>query len=193
MTVALACLPTFVAADIELTVEQAQAFEDGGCFYVVATPTNGETINNYVFNFSTTSMDNLSIDWANSGLTRQAQDLTGIFGGWTHVRADDGNLPDVPFGIQQQFVVAQFTYETSSPGSVSFQTNSQTSFDTSAGNLSSAGTSPNRLVLPAFADGTGVFSHASTMFSGNCAAFVPVPEPSSFMFLSLILLSLIHI
>jgi|GEM_PF-4356014 len=174
----LVLFSSIALADIELSVEQVQAFNDGGCFYVVATPTNGETIDNYVLAFNTdagTDLGNPPLDTTVSGLTPQA-DFVSFVGGWSHVGQGD-------FGITESFPVAQFTYETNSPQSVTFEITNVTTFNTAGGNLDSS----NGLVIPSIADSSVVFAHANTMFSGVCAPYQAVPEPSSFLFLTLVL------
>ncbi len=182
-------------ANVELSIEQAQAHSNGGCFYLVATPTEGETMQNYTIvpNVSGMTITNFSSAWEYNGITGNA---TG-FGSPTAY----AQLGTNPFSISDSFVVAQFEYVTSTPESVSFGLigasvgDRGTTFDTSAGNYVTDNSFPisasgvPKLILPPVANNSGALAHdpGSTYTLGTCQDFVPVPEPSSFLFLSLVM------
>lgn len=191
----IGCVSSTCSADVELSIQQAQPFSNGGCFYVVATAVNEAPdfeMRNYGLELSVSGM-NLSNLSSGFPPTTTAWEFSGLTGAATLLSPPPTFVQTSDFNIRDSFVVAQIEYDTTTPTAVSFEfvdaassSGDGTIFSTSNGDYSTSNSSPTRLVLPGAANASNVFAgHDPGMYtSGGCADFVAVPEPSSFLFLT---------
>lgn len=194
--------PTTAHANVELSVQGVQAYSNGGCFYLVATPTEGETMNNYALALNVTGMSINNLFPSGFPPNPTGWEYNGITPAATTVGNPPEFVQQTDFSISQSFAVAQFVYDTATPAAVSFEVlgasatptpngSVGTSFGTDAGEYVTDDSFPitsssvPKLIVPSVANASNLFAHQAGVYPGVCQDLVPVPEPSGFMFVAI--------